>query len=150
MNWKQNWIDGVLAEIPGGSYRRRMENELNDHLETQLRALLESGRTRAEAQAEALRAMGAPDRLREEYRAAWRRTWPGRLEGLRRRLGAWACGCAVMFGAHYLVGFLMGAMWRMAISLPGDSQEPWIRLIRGTIGDLNNSWLRMVSPSPPP
>lgn len=146
MNWKQQWIDGVLEDVPSGSYRRRLENELNDHLETRLHALMGSGRTEAEAQAEALEAMGAPDQLREEYRAAWRRSWPGRREALRRQLWTWVCGCAVMLGAHCLISYVMGTMWRMAISLPGDSHEPWIRLIRGTIGDLNNSWLRLFLP----
>lgn len=146
MSWKQEWVQSVLEEIPAGSWRERMENELNDHLETHLRTLMGSGRTEAEAQAEALAAMGAPDRLRVEYRAAWRRSLPGRLAALGRRLGIWARGCAVMLGAHYLVSLVMSAMWLMAISLPGDSREPWIKLIRGTIGDLNNSLLWLLLP----
>ena len=146
MNWKEKWIDGVLGEIPGGSYRKRMENELNDHLETQFRALVESGRTEAEARMEALRAMGEPEVLQEEYRAAWRRSLSGRLAALGRRLGVWARGFAVMLGAHYLVSLVMSTIWGMAISLPGDSREPWIKLIRGTIGDLNNSLLWLLLP----
>lgn len=125
MNWKQQWINQVLADIPAGSYRRRMENELCDHLETQLRALMESGRTEAEAQAEAMEAMGAPDRLREEYRAAWRRSWPGRLETVVTRLGAWSAGCAIMGGLYILtfvllglVGFAYDATFSDRISFP--------------------------------
>lgn len=146
MNWKQQWIDDVLEEIPGGSYRKRMENELNDHLETQYRALIESGRAEAEARAETLRAMGEPKSLKEEYQAAWLRSLPGRLAALGWRLGVWACGCAIMLGTHCLASLVMSTIWEMAISLPGDSQEPWIRLIRETVGDLNNSWLRLLLP----
>lgn len=108
MNWKQEWIDGVLEEIPGGSFRKRMENELNDHLETQFRTLMESGRTEAEARAEAVAAMGAPDRLREEYRAAWRRSWPGRLKTLGWRLCIWAAGCGIMGGLYILTFVFLG------------------------------------------
>lgn len=139
MDWKQQWIGDVLENIPAGGCRRRMEAELRDHLETLCRALMESGRTEAGARAEALRAMGEPDRLREEYRAVWRRSLPGRLETLRYHLGAWARGCAVMLGVQLLVSCVMSCVWQMALSLPGDSREAWVRMIRGTVGDLNNS-----------
>lgn len=141
MNWQQQWIDEILAEIPMGSYRRRVEAELRDHLESHCRALTEAGRTPDQARAEALRTMGEPEALREEYQAAWRRSWPARAEALRRRLKAWAVGLAVMGGVHFLVAFLLGAMWNMAISLPGDSYVKWVRLIRGTVGNLNNAYL---------
>lgn len=132
MSWKQQWISEVLAEVPASRYRARMEAELRDHLETQCRALMEAGRTEAQARAESLRAMGEPDKLREEYRAAWRRSCPGQLR-------TWGGGCAVMAGVHLLTSWAIGTVWSMALSLPGDSQDPWIRLIRGTLGDLNNS-----------
>lgn len=146
MDWKQPWIDQVLAGIPAGSCRGRMEAELRDHLETLCGVLMGSGRTEAEAQAEALRSMGEPASLREEYRAAWRRSLPERRAALRVRLRTWARGCAVMFGVQLLVSCLLSCVWQMALSLPGDSQEPWVRLIRGTVGDLNNSWLWILLP----
>lgn len=146
MNWQQQWINEILEKIPAGSYRRRIEAELRDHLETQCRALMESGRTEAEARAEALRAMGEPDKLQEEYRAAWRRSWPAQAEELRRLVKAWAGGLAVMGGVDYLVAFVLSTMWNMAISLPGDSKDKWVRLIRGTVGNLNNSYLRWWLP----
>lgn len=86
MNWKQEWIDEVLEEVPAGSCRRRMEAELRDHLETLRRDLTEAGWTEEEVRTEALRLMGRPERLREEYAAAWRQTLPGRLEALGYRL----------------------------------------------------------------
>lgn len=139
MNWDQQWIDEVLSGIPGGGYRSRAEAELRDHLETQCRALMEAGRTRDEARGEALRMMGAPEALQREYMAAWRRSWPARREELGRRLRAWAGGLGVMFGAHLLVATVISTIWQMAISLPGDSHDPWVRAVRGTLGNLNNS-----------
>lgn len=146
MNWKQPWIDQVLAEIPTGGCRRRMEAELRDHLETLCGALMESGRTEEEARAEALRAMGEPEQLREEYAAAWRRTLPGRLEALRYYPGAWARGYAVMWGVQLLVSCVISCVWQMALSLPGDSREAWVRMIRGSVGNLNNTWLWHLLP----
>ena len=118
-----------------------MAAELRDHLDSQYYALTEAGWTPDQALAETLRAMGEPEALREEYKAAWRRSRP-----VRPRLKTWAKGCAVMGGVHLLVGCVLGAMWEMAISLPGDSQDKWIRLIRGTVGDLNNSYLKWWLP----
>lgn len=105
MNWKQQWIDEVLAKIPAGSYRRRMEAELSDHLETQCRALMESGRIGSEARAETLRAMGEPDKLQEEYRAAWRRSPGGKVSAL----GSIAMGCVAM-GTLYILTFMLLGM----------------------------------------
>jgi len=139
MNWQQQWISEVLSKIPEGGYRSRVEAELRDHLETQCRALTEAGWTPDGARAEALRVMGTPEALQREYMAAWRRSWPARLEELGRRLRAWAGGLAVMFGAQFLVSYMVGTIWSMALSLPGNSQDPWVRAIRGTLGNLNNS-----------
>lgn len=89
MDWKQPWIDQVLAGIPAGSCRGRMEAELR----------------------------------------------------------TWARGCAVMFGVQLLVSCLLSCVWQMALSLPGDSQEPWVRLIRGTVG--GSEQLLALDPPPP-
>lgn len=149
MSWQQQWIDGILAEVPVGSYRRRLEAELRDHLDSQYRALTEAGRTPDQAQAEALRAMGEPETLRKEFMAAWRRSWPARAEELRRWLKGWAGGFIVMGGVDFLIAYVLGTMWNMAISLPGDSQDKWVKLIRGTVGNLNNSYLRWWLPLVP-
>lgn len=139
MNWMENFIEQCLAEVPPGKYRTRTEKELEDHLECQRRALMDAGRTEAEAQAEALRLMGEPERLKEEYLAAWKRSLPGRLAALRLLLRAWIGGLAVMAGTHVLIYYVIGMVNQMALFLPGDSQDPWVRLIRGTVGDIHNS-----------
>lgn len=51
-------------------YQLIQEMALRGHLETLCQSLMESGRTRDEARAEALRVMGEPEALRGEYQAA--------------------------------------------------------------------------------
>lgn len=149
MNWKQQWMDEVLSEIPAGGYRGRLEMELRDHLETLCQSLMESGRTQDEARAEALRAMGEPEALKGEYRAAWRRSLPGRLEAVGLCLRTWAKGLAVMFGVQLLISSIAGGMWSMAISLPGDSYDPQIRMIRELAMDYHNSYVSLWLPFVP-
>ena len=111
MNWKEQWTGEVLEKIPAGSYRKRLENELHDHLEAQCQCLMEAGRTESEARAEALRMMGAPEKLREEYKKSWQRSWPGRLAAWGYRLGCWVKGFCVMLGAHCLICYGMNDYW---------------------------------------
>jgi len=139
-------ISQCLADIPYGKYHDRTEKELRDHMESLYLSLTEGGMEPDQAQGEALRAMGEPDKLQEEYRAAWQRSLPGRLEQLGLQLIAWTLGCAVMLGVHLLIVFGMSYVWQMAISLPGASQDPWIRMIRGTVGNLNGSWFWYLLP----
>ena len=146
MDWKQKWINKILTGIPAGNYRQRIEAELRDHLETQYLALLDSGRTKSEAQAEAISIMGAPDELKEEYRASWRRSRPGRMEALACCLKTCAKGYGVVFGVHSLISSIKSRIWMWAISLPGDSNIPRVKLIRSTLGNLNNSFFWFLFP----
>lgn len=107
MNWTQQWIDEVLAEIPPGRYRQRLEAELRDHLETQCRALMEAGWTGEAAQAEALGVMGEPEVLREEYRTAWRRTFEAKARAALGYLGAAVGGSLILFEMFVLVTALL-------------------------------------------
>lgn len=129
-DWMDDFISQILTDIPRGRYRARTEKELRDHMEALRHDLTE---------AEVLRAMGEPEKLQKEYRAAWRRSLPGRLAEPCRRLKAWAVGWAVMFGVHLLISTVIGHIWSIAIALPADSSDPQIKLIRGTLGNLNNS-----------
>jgi len=121
MNWKQQWINEVLEEIPAGSYRKRAEAELYDHLETQCHALMEAGRTQDQARKEILRVMGEPEALQKEYAAAWRRSWPARLEELVHRLLAWAGGLAIMWWVQYLGCCAADAFWSTVLNLDSSS-----------------------------
>lgn len=123
MNCMEEFINQCLADVPQGKYRTRTEKELRDHMETLRQSCSEE---------EVLSLMGNPERLRKEYRAAWQRSWPEQLRTLGR-------GLAVTAGTHFLIYWVMGSVWQLATSLPGDSRKPWILLIRGTIGNWNNS-----------
>lgn len=115
MDWKQKWIDGVLEEIPEGGFRRRLEGELRDHLETQYRALLEGGGAEDEARAEALRLMGEAETLREEYEAAWRRRPEARVWGCLGWLAALFFGGMMLFWAYCLVVILFDTLPNIAV-----------------------------------
>ena len=101
MNWMDIFIGETLENVPESRYRKRAEAELRDHLETQFRALIEAGWNEDEAQAETLRVMGEPEKLKLEYETAWKRSLPGRMEALGVRLGVIAGGCLLM-GALYI------------------------------------------------
>lgn len=131
---------------PRGGYRGRTEAELYDHLETQCRALMEAGKSETKAQAETLRAMGEPKKLRDAYRAAWKRSLSGRLEVLACCLRTWFLGLAVIFGVQLLISTVAFHMWEMAISLPGDSYDPQIRMIRNIAMDYHNSYTSLWFP----
>lgn len=118
MNWMDDFIENTLEKVPEGRYHKRAEAELRDHLETQCRTLTEAGRAAEEAQTEALRLMGEPEKLQGEYEAAWRSTLEGRLNGLGQRLGVIARGC-----------FLMGALYiftSMLLGMAGFTYDAWI------------------------
>lgn len=51
-----------------------------------------------------------------------------------------------MFGVHLLTAVALALAANLALSLPGDSTDPWVRMIRGTVGDLHNSWLWYLLP----
>lgn len=129
--WMEDFISQCLTDVPPGKYRTRAEKELRDHMETQLQFL---------SKEEALQVMGDPERLQREYKAAWERSLPARLEELGRCLVTWAVGWAIMLGTHLLISCAVGGICHMALSLPGDSWDPTIRMIRSTLGDLNNSF----------
>lgn len=105
MDWKEGFIRRVLAAVPAGSWRRRMEAELRDHLDSQCRALAEAGRTQDEARAEALRLMGEPEKLKKEYEAAWRRRPEAKLRGAAGWLGAVIVGGILLYAA-FCITFL--------------------------------------------
>lgn len=131
--WMDEFISQCLRDVPPGKYRTRAEKELRDHM---LQFL---------SREEALQVMGDPEQLQREYKAAWARSLPGRLEELGRCLDTWAVGWAIMLGTHLLISIVIGCINWMALSLPGDSLDPTVQLIRGTLGDLHNSffWWRV-------
>ena len=146
MDWKQDWIDLVLDEVPQGAYRKRLEAELRDHLETQCRAFMDAGRTQDEAQTEALCVMGTPEKLKEEYEAAWRRSWPGPLAPLGKRVGAWAGGYVVMTLMHYLAFLFLLVLWQAAAWLISVSRNPQIKLLQDAMEYLDGIYFTFWFP----
>ena len=119
MKWTDAFINDTLKHVPMGRYRRRAEAELRDHLETEYRALMEAGRTEDEAQAETLCVMGEPEKLKEEYEAAWKR---------RPEAVAWA-GLGWL-GAVIVGGMLLYAAFGITftpLSIPMNLDEKLLR-----------------------
>lgn len=145
-DWMNDLISQCLVDIPRGKYRDRTEKELRDHMRTLYLSLTEGGMNPAQARRETLRVMGEPNKLKEEYRVAWQQSLPGQMD---YRLRTWAWGWVVMSGAHLLVRSVIGFVWSMVISLPGDSREPWVRMIRGIAINLSNSYLWLLIPFVP-
>ena len=86
--WMKPFVAQCVASITDPSYRRRLKEELADHLEALAEDLERSGLTPDAARERALEEMGDPQKLREEYRQAWLRQsnpravcsgrwWPG-------------------------------------------------------------------------
>lgn len=123
MNWKQQWIDVVLAKIPAGGYRKRMQAELCDHLETQCCDLMESGRTESEAQVEMLGTMGEPETLQREYEAAWKRTPESKVRAVLGYLGLVMLGGIVL----YVMYVLMTGLLTIPASLDKGAQNKLLR-----------------------
>ncbi len=106
LNWASDFLEQCLSGIPEGRYTRRLRKELEGHLAALEADLTAAGHAPEEARAEAVRRMGDPDRLREEYLAAWRSSLPAQWE---YRLKTWVWNYfVVMFGAQLFVMLLMG------------------------------------------
>lgn len=122
MNWTDTFIDNILEQVPQGRYRRRTGAELHDHLETQCRALMDAGRTEDEARAETLRLMGEPEKLQEEYEAAWRRRPEAWVRAGLGWLGAVMIGCVLLYAAFGLTLFLL-AMFKESRDYTGAAYQ---------------------------
>jgi len=108
-DWMTNLISWCLADIPRGKYRDRTEKELRDHMETLYLSLTEGGMDPDQAQGEALRAMGDPKQLRDEYEAAWQRTFLARTGKAVSNLSHICLGCVLM-GVLYIMTFILLAL----------------------------------------
>lgn len=70
-DWTGGFISQLLSKIPERAYRRRLEQELKDHLEELAANFLEQGLSLTEARAMALERLGSPEELAEQYLASW-------------------------------------------------------------------------------
>lgn len=103
-DWMETFISQCLTDVPPGKYRARTEKELRDHMETQYQVLTGAGASPPEARSRILDTIGDPERLREEYAAAWARTFQGRW-ALRPNLAAPFFGVCLLTAHLYLLTF---------------------------------------------
>ena len=99
------YLDRCLSDVPPSRYRQRLGQELEEHLADLREGLLARGYDEGEAELRAMEKLGSPERLREEYRAAWRR----QPERWRRDLGRLAVGCCLALAGRLLTGVFLEA-----------------------------------------
>lgn len=96
--WMKPFVAQCVASITDPSYRRRLKEELADHLEALAADLERSGLTPDAARERALEEMGDPQKLREEYRQAWLK----QSQSPRSLLRTMAAGWGWMAGGYLL------------------------------------------------
>lgn len=128
----RDYLESCLSLVPESKYRLRLREELEAHLGDLTESFLAGGYEAAEAEALAMEKLGSPEKLREEYRAAWRR----QPERWRRDLGRLALGCGLALAGHLAaLAFLEklgsgGAAARRFVRSYGD---PRWRLLSGAV-----------------
>lgn len=70
--WMKDFLERVLDPVPDPAYRRRLEQELTDHLAALCGDLEGAGYTPEEARAAALERMGDPEELARRCEEQWR------------------------------------------------------------------------------
>ena len=92
------YLERCLAAVPESAYRLRLRQELEEHLADLSEGYLARGYDEGEAFLRAMEKLGSPEKLREEYRDAWRR----QPERWRRDLGRLALGCFLAMAGQLL------------------------------------------------
>ncbi len=92
------YLERCLSGIPPSGYRQRLRQELDEHLTDLTEGFLARGYGEEEAVLRAMEKLGNVERLREEYREAWRR----QPERRRRAAGRLAFGCFLAMAGHLL------------------------------------------------
>ena len=96
-------VERCLSQVPESRYRQRLAEELEAHAADLRDGFLAGGCAPEEAEALALEMLGPPERLGEEFRAAWLRQ-PERFRRDARRL---LMGCFLALLGHLAaMGFL--------------------------------------------
>ena len=92
------YLERCHAFVPESAYRLRLRQELGEHLADLAEGYLARGYDEGEACRRAMEKLGSPEKLREEYRDAWRR----QPERWRRNMGRLAFGCFLALLGHLL------------------------------------------------
>ena len=92
------YLERCLAAVPESAYRLRLRQELGEHLADLTEGYPARGYDEGEARLRAMEKLGNPEKLREEFRDAWRR----QPERWRRDLGRLALGCFLAMAGQLL------------------------------------------------
>ena len=92
------YLERCLSEVPDSEYRLRLRKELEEHFADLAEGFLARGYEESEAFLRALEKLGNPEKLREEYREAWRR----QPERWKKAMGRLAFGCFLALLGHML------------------------------------------------
>ena len=92
------YLERCLFEVPESQYRLRLHQELEEHLTDLAEGFLARGYDETEAVLRAMEKLGSPEKLREEYREAWRH----QPERWKRAMGRLAFGCFLSLLGHML------------------------------------------------
>ena len=93
-----DYLERCLSDVPDSEYRLRLRQELEEHFADLAEGFLARGYEESEAFLRATEKLGSPEKLREEYRAAWRR----QPERWKRAMGRLAFGCFLSLLGHML------------------------------------------------
>ena len=93
-----DYLERCLSEVPDSEYRLRLRKELEEHFVDLAEGFLARGYEESEAFLRATEKLGNPEKLREEYREAWRR----QPERWKRAMGRLAFGCFLSLMGHML------------------------------------------------
>ncbi len=97
------YLERCLSGVPRSRYRLRLREELEGHLADLTEGYLARGCGETEAEERAMEKLGSPERLREEFREAWRR----QPERWRRDLGRLMLGCCLAAAGRLLGTFFL-------------------------------------------
>ena len=92
------YLERCLSEVPDSEYRLRLQKELEEHFADLAEGFIARGYEESEAFLRALEKLGNPEKLREEYREAWRR----QPERWKKAMGRLAFGCFLALLGHML------------------------------------------------
>lgn len=92
------YLERCLSEVPDSEYRLRLRKELEEHFADLAEGFIARGYEESEAFLRALEKLGNPEKLREEYREAWRR----QPERWKKAMGRLAFGCFLALLGHML------------------------------------------------
>lgn len=119
------YLERCLSEVPDSEYRLRLRRELEEHFADLAEGFLARGYEESEAVLRAIEKLGSPEKLREEYREAWRR----QPERWKCAMGRLAFGCFLSLLGHMLALIILkhfgsaafeAISARLALPLAGD------------------------------